>query len=122
MKDPNAMTVEECRDELAHNAGWVKQRTRWKHPAQNPGGSWRGIHPIPATIDEAAKLLEGWVITYIATQWVDDAWLYVAQAAYMAPGGNGKKPQSEGRDRKTCEFRLRVAVERLARQGEGGGQ
>lgn len=57
------MTIEEIRDELAMLSGWYI-------PTQAPEQWWNGgisgiggvlySHPIPATLEEAAKLPEGW--------------------------------------------------------------
>lgn len=111
MKDPNAMTVEECRDELARNAGYKPTQNHWHHPGH--GCCHFNSHPIPATLDEAAKLPEGWYFS-LCQQF----------------GGNwgasaSKRPLYETKTGTTeleARFRLRVAVERLARQGEGGGE
>lgn len=108
MKDPNAMTVDECRDELARSAGYK--------PCPNPSQQWHfhGFatrdHPIPATLDEAAKLPDGWWywINYCSINKRD---IYHAMAARKS---QRVEIDCNGTTELEARFRLRVAVERIA--------
>jgi hypothetical protein len=66
------MTTQERRDWLARDEGWTCDTSdpclAWTHPTDENGtgghywvGSWYGEHPIPDTLDAAAKALpDGW--------------------------------------------------------------
>lgn len=59
--NPNTMTIEAIRDELARREGWENHpEYGWCHPdVQYEDGR---PHPIPATLDEAAKIGNGWMV------------------------------------------------------------
>ncbi len=57
--NPNTMTLDECRDWLAKDAGWTFRSAVGNHWwEQSEGDPGTTTHPIPATLDEAAKLPE----------------------------------------------------------------
>jgi len=121
------MTVDECRDELRTNMGMVKKQYRndtgfgcpigyaWEYA---DGRKWDNFrHPegaIPATLDEAAKLPEGWhpEITDCTTRggkplhpWITEG---IEEDTLNVRKGYGTT-ELEAR------FRLRVEVERAVR-------
>lgn len=59
--NPNEMTIDDIRDELARREGWKHYHggTIEETWLTDDGCESLG-HPIPATLDEAAKLPEGW--------------------------------------------------------------
>lgn len=67
--NPQTMTCEECRDELARMDGWHKT-LRHRHASgveqwcwERDGGDESFAHPHPPTLDGAAKALpEGWYV------------------------------------------------------------
>jgi hypothetical protein len=56
------MTLTEIRDELARLAGWHRHEVHgnWVKPDRRPWTEASDNHPIPATLEEAAKLPDGW--------------------------------------------------------------
>lgn len=55
--NPNTMTIEAIRDELARRDGWyINSRGYWERPIDGD----QSEHPIPATLDEAARLPGEW--------------------------------------------------------------
>lgn len=71
---PNEMSLDQCRDWLAREDGWVTEQDHaiqkdgtlrpliaWTHKATNREKIW--VHPYPTTIDGAAGAMpEGWEI------------------------------------------------------------
>lgn len=55
----STMTLDEIRDELARLAGWEYRDVYMAHRWVKDGRCYIK-HPIPATLEEAAKLPEGW--------------------------------------------------------------
>lgn len=119
-KNAGEMTVEECRDWLAKNAGWTI------HPERSPlgGGGFAYVdrwmsqsgqtwlmpldHPIPDTLDEAAILPEGCVLYNLRQTSI--GWFCNASDAngeYLA--------DASGTTELEARFRLRVAVEMAER-------
>ena len=111
MKDHNEMTVDEARDELARNAGYKPTQNHWHHPKH--GCCHFNDHPIPATLDEAAKLPEGWlpkIEEIAASHWVAKA---------FPPDGNPYSMEADGTTELEARFRLRVAVTRAMAKEAG---
>lgn len=52
------LTIDEIRDQIAEWEGWkpISVGGWWSHH----NGTHRHLHPVPYTLDEAAKLPEGW--------------------------------------------------------------
>jgi hypothetical protein len=111
--DINSLSLEACRDWLAEYEGWTKDGDEYTHPTADvrcyfPGCRY-GDHPIPATLEEAAKLPEGWSvdITFLAH---DGLWNV---GIWLCRGDDGN-PQIITMDADKCEmlsrFRVRVAA------------
>lgn len=114
-------TLGECRDWLAQQVGWVA-------PGKGSGershiSCWHRIytsnnelrmdtrkwdeHPIPATLDEAAKLLDEWFYTFVK-QWFNDPCTARAQHRIT-----GNFLAATGDNELLARFRLRCKVESL---------
>lgn len=124
MKDHNVMTEEECRDELARIAGY--------EPCPAPSEQWHfhGFatrdHPIPATLDEAAKLPDwcranvehrlGGAVCVVGTppEFETDATKMRGVPVLMGFCMRHEAPSAIDRER-LARFRLRVAVTRAER-------
>ncbi len=120
-KNAGEMTTQECRDWLARKMGWgcpgdrailldgttgtltryVRSRNGWPNEILDSC-------PMPATIDAAAVLPEGW-------SWqVND--LYWHAFPRSGPAGNATSVRVKRTDSEICDrFRLRVAVEMAER-------
>lgn len=97
------MTIDDIRDELARREGWENHpEYGWCHPGvQYEDGR---PHPIPATLDEAAKFPEGWKWSV----WTDihkDVSTIRAQAYEVG----GREVYSSGDTEMEARFRLRLA-------------
>lgn len=98
----STMTLEQVRDRIAELEGW---RT-------GPGGSWGRLpgpgynvaHPIPATLDEAAKLPEGFCVSM--SESVHEPRFGVA----ANPKSGGPSIIAYGPTELESRFRLRLAV------------
>lgn len=123
MKDHNEMTLDECRDELARIAGWcVVNNCSCDLATHGPNSHWTKDtgdcyrHPIPATLDEAAKLPEGWIIDFFQTVDTERFWARVrprGRSGYAYDeDGCCLDPNAEGDTELEARFRLRVAIER----------
>ena len=110
--NPDTATLDECRDWLAsltHThypefSSWVpKSETS---PTINP--NWYGFkqHPIPATLDEAAKLPDVWRLVTMTR-----AKERISAHAISLLGLGVSSAEAPADDRMLCEFRLRVACE-----------
>jgi len=132
MKDHNEMTVDECRDELARSEGW-SYATSGKYNATHHDGTryqmhaladdWvyhrdgdhaQRHHPIPATLDEVAKLPEGWYVKvhHVPPDASDptEFWSCDARTATVIT-----PVKAYGTTELEARFRLRVAVTRAER-------
>lgn len=110
--NPNTMSETECRDWLAYNDGYVKVTSDgWMKYSKIVA------HPIPPTLDEAAKLPEGWMWSH----YMGEYWL----AGYFPnwnpesrhPAKKSVSMKDSGNER-LDRFRLRVAVALAAKESE----
>ena len=114
------MTVEECRDWLADKAGWVKVKGTygegtWRHRStlHDPCSNWG--HPIPETLDEAARLPEGWLVE-IEINSTPECACKASQYKWNPTvlrwlEWSGFRVYSQAETELLARFRLRVAVE-----------
>lgn len=97
----------EVRDELARLAGWKRIGSVWVHAEEQVEVE---DHPVPNTLDHAAKLPEGWVWDCISRS-ANGAWYA------MAWGSSGeigcRKQGMQGTTELTARFALRLAVEKI---------
>lgn len=131
--DPQAMTLDECRDWLAEQDGWhwlagvegdpvwcnVEALKTWD-PAQvnHPEGS-QYEHPFPATLDGAAGALpEAW-FTIEQTRFYDDDDSLDWAVAATRPGLVGRYcVRAWATDEITARYRLAVACRLADREGK----
>jgi len=112
--NPNTMNLDECRDWLAKEAGWTFRSAVGNHWwEQSEGDPGTATHPIPATLDEAAKLPEGWWFwvnysgtTEFATADKPFRERYVCEAVTKQ---TAERVRSEASTELLARFRLRVA-------------
>lgn len=113
----SAMTPDEVRDKLAELRDWVwidppdsAHLGHWLHPVY--GRSWD--HPIPNTLDEAAKLPEGWYY------WINHCSVdkgggfretFICEAVRKKIAGRFDRINAEGPTELEARFRLRLACE-----------
>jgi len=107
--NPNTMTCDECRDELARRKGW-REAFRHRHASgveqwcwERDGGDESFDHPYPPTLDGAAGALpEGWTLRTLYqcdTGWVCSAMLNTANIRGLI----------DQPDELTARYRLAVA-------------
>lgn len=122
MKDHNEMTVDECRDELARSAGWcVVNNCSCDLATHGPNSHWTKDtgdcyrHPIPATLDEASRLTEGWMPHSVV--WLNGVKLW--QASALSTKTWTDTTTTTGTTELEARFRLRVAVTRAMAKEAG---
>jgi hypothetical protein len=100
----------EVRDELARLAGWKRIGSVWVHGEEQVEVE---DHPIPNTLDHAAKLPEGWGWDYMAME-ADGMWY----ARAYRPGET--LVTMRGPTELAARFALRLAVEKIEHERRGG--
>lgn len=114
------MTIDKCRHELAKNAGWKTHGRGWWRDAKLHLGQKHNYaeDPIPATLDEAAKLPEGWVWKCIQEPRYNNPDVFECEAGRRSKDGGWGFDDActYGATELEARFRLRVAVERVEKK------
>ena len=95
----NTMTTDAIRDELARREGWTTTEHGWMNDEETVND-----HPIPATLDEAAKLPAPWKLSNLIL-WADNR--IVAEAIW--PQCENRPIEAIGDTELEARFRLRLA-------------
>lgn len=109
------MTLDEVRDEIARLEGWVyNPNAEFRDEAWMRGKQQmpRDRHPIPATLDAAAELPEGWI--YLSVVWLNGVRLWQAAALSTKTWTD---ITTSGTAELLARFRLRLAVLRATKKG-----
>lgn len=115
MKPVDEMTLDEIQDELAWHDGWeFNTRVFGCWSSSEYGVQSQEEHPIPANLDAAAELPEGWEVTIEQHEFGCDA-----TAMNMRMDGPNNTKHADGPTELLARFRLRLAVLRATKKGGG---